>query len=166
MQEPSWYGVLNSTYSRLRPQLQVALTLEDEGQSSPPTTLPSQVQEMHQMHENGMARVCVLLHNVHVHVDGIHSPLCPLSLSLSLSLSHTPSLPHTVPSLSLTLDPSGGYYHLLPSPHLALKPDLHEQQLMYTLSLTLSNAKQLPNVRHNECTTTYLLDNAMSSIPY
>ena len=90
----------------------------------------------------------------------------PFVLSLSLSLSLSPSLPHIVPSLSLTLDPSGGYYHLLPSPHSALKPDLHEQQLMYTLSLTLSNAKQLPNVRHNECTTTYLLDNAMSSIPY
>ena len=92
MQEPSWYGVLNSTYSRLRPQLQVALTLEDEGQSSPPTTLPSQVQEMHQMHENGMAHVCVLLHNVQVHVDGIYSSLCPISLSFSLSLSHPPFL--------------------------------------------------------------------------
>ena len=41
LQEPNWYGVLNSTYSRLRPQLQVALTLEEEGQSSSPVTLPS-----------------------------------------------------------------------------------------------------------------------------
>ena len=47
LQEPSWYGVLNSTYSRLRPQLQVSLTLEEERQSSTPMTLPSQVQETH-----------------------------------------------------------------------------------------------------------------------
>lgn len=53
------------------------------------------------------------------------------------------SLMHTVPSLSLTLDPSGGYYHLVPSPHSHIKP---EDQSMYTLSLTLSNVKQLPKV--------------------
>ena len=147
LQEPSWYGVLNSTYSRLRPQLQVSLTLEEEGQSSTLMTLPSRVQETH---DSGrymyIAWVC---DNCYTPPPSLSPSLC-LSLSLSLSLLPSPpSCTLKVPSLSLTLDPSGGYYHLLPSPHSALKPDHEEHQLMYTLSLTLSNAKQLPNVRQS-----------------
>ena len=104
-------------------------------------TLPSQIQETH---DDGTASTCANMYTS-----------TPLTLSLSLFL---PFL-HTVPSLSLTLDPSGGYYHLLPSLHSALKPDHQEQQLMYTLSLTLSNAKQLPKVSCIiECTKTCLLE--------
>ena len=55
LQEPNWYGVLNSAYSRLRPQLQVALTLEEEGQSSP-VALPIQAQEMH---SDGILYICI-----------------------------------------------------------------------------------------------------------
>ena len=42
-----------------------------------------------------------------------------------------------VPSLTLNLDPTGGHYVLGPS---------SQHQVMYTLSVTLHNVKQLPKV--------------------
>ena len=52
--------------------------------------------------------------------------------------THTHTHTHTdVPSLTLNLDPTGGHYVLGPS---------SQHQVMYTLSVTLHNVKQLPKV--------------------
>ena len=89
LQDPIWHGILNSSYSRLKPQLQIRLTLEvEEGQSS---QVPAKAER-------------------------------PMSPS----------------GLTLTLDPGGGFYQL--------GPDSFVQQQMFTLSLTLQNARKLPQV--------------------
>lgn len=94
-QDPIWYGVLNSSYSRLKPQLLLALTLEVELEVQ-----SSQAQSL----------------EVRGHVETGAEPS----------------------SLALTLDPSGGFYQL--------GPGSVAQQEMFTLSLTLQNARNLPPV--------------------
>lgn len=90
-QEPIWYGILNSSYSRLKPQLLVGLSLEFE---------ETQQSSQAKGHTNAGTKSADLI---------------------------------------LTLDASGGFYQL--------GPDGTAQQEMFTLSLTLQNAKQLPPVR-------------------
>jgi len=87
---PAWYNILNSTYSRLKPQLLLALTLEvEEVRNSRPKK--------------------------------------------RLDADKTPPV-----NLALTLHTSGGFYQLGPA-----SVGLQE---MFTLSLTLQNARQLPSV--------------------